>query len=47
MKFWGHVPPINHLPFEFGIQTAWKEAVRNMHAFRRGRKPSHVADGGC
>lgn len=34
-KFWGHVPPINLLPFEFGIQTAWKGAVRNMPAFLR------------
>lgn len=27
VKFWGHVPPISHLPSESAIQGAWKETV--------------------
>lgn len=27
VKFWGHVPLINLLPFKLGIQAAWKRLL--------------------
>lgn len=32
VKFWGHVPPISHLPSESAIQGAWKETVGSVCA---------------